>query len=189
MTDAESRRFVAALVGSLRGFVERRVSSAADVDDVLQDVFLRLQRGLPGLRDTTRLGPWVYRVVRNTLVDRARAARSSPTGPLEQEPSAPAPDAAGASEPLAGCIAPFVARLPPPYREAVTLVDLRGHTHQEAASLVGLAVPGMKSRVQRGRAKLRAMFEACCLLELDVRRRVVDSQRRPGSGADEGCGC
>jgi RNA polymerase sigma-70 factor, ECF subfamily len=47
---------------------------------------------------------------------------------------------------------------------------------------LGLSVPGMKSRVQRGRQQLRKMLDECCLIELDRRRGVVAfEERRPGS--------
>lgn len=46
--------------------------------------------------------------------------------------------------------------------------------------MLGISVPGVKSRVQRGRAKLRRMFGECCQLELDVRRRVVSYHCRAG---------
>jgi RNA polymerase sigma-70 factor (ECF subfamily) len=62
----------------------------------------------------------------------------------------------------------------------VTLVDLEGVAHKEAASMLGISIPGVKSRVQRGRAKLREMFDQCCQLELDARCRVVAYQCRPG---------
>jgi RNA polymerase sigma-70 factor (ECF subfamily) len=179
MLDAEARESVAAMMKGLRPFVERRVRSPADVDDILQDVFLRMHRGLPNLRDAERFGPWLYRVVRNAITDRHRAQARE----VEHTADAPAvleEDDADSAFGLTACLAPFVARLPAPYRQAVTLVDLEGVTHHDAAGMLGLSIPGVKSRVQRGRAKLRAMFEACCSIELDARRRVIDCQRGPG---------
>ncbi len=183
MLDAEARQSVESMMGELRRFVERRVRSPADVDDILQDVFVRMQRGLPDLRNAERFGPWLYRIVRNAITDRYRVKARE----VEQIPDTPAPEEEEDSElplGLTACIAPFVARLPSPYREAVTLVDLEGVTHKDAAQMLSISIPGVKSRVQRGRAKLRAMFESCCQIELDVRNRVTGYQC--GSG---GCGC
>lgn len=187
MLEADARESVATLMQRLRPFVERRVRSPADVDDVLQDVFLRMQRGLATLRDTDRFGPWLYRVVRNVLTDRYRA-QARAAAPTTDEPITSDDDGPALTDGLAACLSPFIARLPSPYREAVTLVDLEGVSHKEAAGMLGISVPGVKSRVQRGRAKLRDMFDACCRLELDVRNRVVDYQCRSGQGT-AGCGC
>jgi len=71
-----------------------------------------------------------------------------------------------------------VARLPSPYREAVTLTELQGLTQKEAAEMVGVSLSGLKSRVQRGREKIRAMFEACCEISVDCRGRVVECASR-----------
>jgi RNA polymerase sigma-70 factor (ECF subfamily) len=60
---------------------------------------------------------------------------------------------------LAGCVSMFVAQLDSPYREAVTLVELERLTAREAAEMVGISVSGMKSRVQRGRARARSRVE------------------------------
>jgi hypothetical protein len=47
-------------------------------------------------------------------------------------------------------------------------------THAKAAAVATVSVPGMKSRVQRGRAKLRELLLACCEVNRDVRGRVMD---------------
>ena len=49
-----------------------------------------------------------------------------------------------------------------------------GPAQHEAAARLGLSVSGMKSRVQRGRRRLREMLEACCVVTLDRRRGVAD---------------
>jgi SAM-dependent methyltransferase len=82
---------------------------------------------------------------------------------------------------LACCVSIFVARLPSPYREAVTLVELEGVTVREAAEMVGVSISGMKSRVQRGRAQLRELFDECCEIALDARGKVIDYTPRPRS--------
>lgn len=184
MLDAEARQSVAAMLDQIRPFVARRVRSPADVDDIVQDVFLRLHRGLPGLRDAERLGPWLYQIVRNAITDRYRV-QSREVANVPELPAIPEEEDADPSQGLLTCIAPFVARLPSPYREAVTLVDLEGVSQKDAAGMLGISIPGVKSRVQRGRAKLRVMFDECCHIELDVRHRVIDCQRRPCTGG--GC--
>jgi RNA polymerase sigma-70 factor (ECF subfamily) len=83
---------------------------------------------------------------------------------------------------LSHCLRPMIDRLSADYREAIKLVELEGLTNQEAANKLGLSVPGMKSRVQRGRQQLRKLLDECCLIELDRRRGVVEfEERRRGS--------
>jgi DNA-directed RNA polymerase specialized sigma24 family protein len=60
------------------------------------------------------------------------------------------------------------------HREASTLVELEGITAREAAEMVGVSVSCMESRVQRGGAQLRQLFEACREIALDARGKVID---------------
>jgi RNA polymerase sigma-70 factor (ECF subfamily) len=164
----------------LRPFVARRVPPA-DVDDVLQDVFVRMQRGLGGLRDDERFTAWLFRIARSAVAEHGRARARHPLAAGEAPDTASEPaddDDRAAASALSGCVAGFVAQLASPYREAVTLVELEGLTAREAAGLVGVSVSGMKSRVQRGRAQLRALFEACCEIALDARGKVTDYAAR-----------
>jgi RNA polymerase sigma-70 factor (ECF subfamily) len=87
---------------------------------------------------------------------------------------------------LAQCIQPFLARLPTDYADALRWVDLEGMTQAEAAQRAGISVSGMKSRVQRGRAKLQELLEVCCRFELDCRGRVIGYEARKRCDCDEG---
>ena len=94
------------------------------------------------------------------------------------------PDAAAA---LAACLTPLVRSLPEPYREALLLTDIGGLTQAEAARRLGISASGMKSRVQRGRAKLKAALLGCCEIELDRRGTVLDYRPRRAE-CDGECG-
>ena len=174
----------------LRPFVARRVR-AEDVDDVVQDVFLRMQRGLDALRDDQRFGPWVYQVARSAIGDHRRQAARHPlsdaTPPEAVTPGPEADDEGAAERELALYVAPFIAMLPSPYREALTLTELEGLTQKEAAELTGISLSGMKSRVQRGRLALKKALEDCCHIALDARGRVLSCEPRADGRLPESC--
>lgn len=173
----------------LHAFIAKRVADEASVEDLSQEVFLRMQRGLGGLKDHSRLLPWIYQIARHVIIDyyRARGRQAErPVGlasDLETFHSASLPvessDSSGQLRmELAGCLRPMIERLSEDYRQAVTLVDLEGLAQHEAAARLGLSVSGMKSRVQRGRRQLRDMLEDCCVIALDRRRGVADYELR-----------
>jgi RNA polymerase sigma-70 factor, ECF subfamily len=163
----------------LRPFVAQRVA-AADIDDVLQNVLLRMHRGLPQLRDDERFAAWMFQVARNAIADTGRT-RNDVLADDEALAGLSAPahdDDRDVPAALARCVSLFVAALPSPYREAITLVELEGRTARQAAEIAGISVSGMKSRVQRGRHQLRAMFEQCCEIAVDARGKPIDFERR-----------
>jgi RNA polymerase sigma-70 factor (ECF subfamily) len=183
MIDAATRGSWARLEGQLRPFIARRIRGAADVDDVLQNVFLRMHTGMDKLRDDDRFGPWLFRVARSAIVDHHRAGARHPVAGQEALDDTPddlgSDDANPVEEELAAHVAPFVAQLPSPYREALTLTELEGLTQKDAAQMLGVPLSTMKSRVQRGRERLRQIFDACCEISLDGRGRVVACEPRP----------
>lgn len=173
------------VAAKLRPFVARRVSPA-EIDDVMQDIFVRMHRGLPALRDEERFTSWLFQIARNSVAEhmRTRARHPLADGKEPDEPAAESDeDDREAMRSLARCVTLFVAGLPSPYREAVTLVELEGLTAREAAEMVGISVSGMKSRVQRGREQLRRMFDQCCEIALDARGKVTEfTPRGPRCG-------
>lgn len=189
MISSEARGAWQDLERHLRPYVARRVASAADVDDLLQEIFIKLHQGLAELRDSERFGGWVYRIARHVVADRARLANRRPTIALQED----AHDAAAVdgddelAADLSECVALFVSRLPSPYREAITLTELQGLSQKQAAELVGVSLTGMKSRVQRGREKMRHMFEECCRISVDCRGRVVGCEPRELEAVPSDC--
>ena len=183
--ETEAQEIWLQIHNDLRAFIAKLVANEAEADDIVQDVWLKMQRGLDGLKDQDRLISWIYQVARHAIIDYYRAPgrrREMPAGlaaDLEAYQSlsvrtTASEDSGLLRTELAGCLRPMIERLSKEYRQAVMLVDLEGLTQQAAATQLGLSLSGMKSRVQRGRRQLRGMLEACCTIELDRRRRVVD---------------
>ena len=173
--------------GALKGFIRKRVNNEAETDDILQEVFLRVHKHIGELNDPERLISWMYQITRHIIIDYYRSAerrREVPVGLAtnfeEDVADNHAVTESDAKTELSGCLRPMLDRLSAEYREAIRLVELEGLTHQQAATRLGLSVPGMKSRVQRGRQQLRKLLDDCCLIELDTRRRVTEFELRPG---------
>ena len=180
----------AAFAPPLRGFLARRVPPGVDADDLVQEVFLRVIRHAGSLRSTDRPEAWLFQIARNALRDslRARIRRDGRNDSIESDDDLVAePDAAAtraAETELAPCLTSMVNRLPEPYRTAITLTTVDGISQADAARQLGVSHSGMKSRVQRGRDRLRDMLVQCCAIAVDVRGGVSDFHlRTPGACA------
>ena len=75
---------------------------------------------------------------------------------------------------LARCIQPFMASLPQDVQDVLTAIDIEGKSQKAYAEELGIKYSTLKARVQRGRAQLREIFEACCNFSRDRRGNIVD---------------
>ena len=163
----------------LRRFIAGRVRGEADVDDILQEVFIKIHRGLERLDDPSRLHAWVYQITRNAVIDHYR--RGGPDVELPEElPDLVAEDEdpEGAEAEVATWLRPMAEDLPEKYREALLLTDIEGLTQKELAERLDISLSGAKSRVQRAREKLKDVLLECCHLEVNRRGRVVEWEPR-----------
>jgi RNA polymerase sigma-70 factor, ECF subfamily len=174
-----------AVAARLRRYLRNRVDPNT-VDDLLGDILLRLVNHQETLRSAENPSAWVYRVAANTVADhyRRRAAENrvltSRSG--DQAPDMPAPsltEISPAAE-LANCLDPLIRSLPATYAQALQLTDIAGVSQVDAAKQLGLSTSGMKSRVQRGRARLKETLLRCCQVHLDKNGGIVDYE--PNSG-------
>jgi RNA polymerase sigma-70 factor (ECF subfamily) len=187
---ADVERLWADFSQDLHRYIARRVRRPEDAEDILQTVFLRIQAKSPTLREDERLLGWIYTLARNAITDHHRLASNRRELPVEDFPGPldliqdDEGDEQTAEAELATCLRPMLAKLPPEQAAALELVELRGVSQVEAALLAGVSVSGMKSRVQRGRARLRELLLTCCSVSQDVRGRVQDFEPRAS-----GCSC
>jgi RNA polymerase sigma-70 factor (ECF subfamily) len=173
--------------GRLWKFVARRVSNRADVDDIVQWIFLQMFRSLAGIRSTDRIQAWLYRTARRAIADYYRSAhrrRELPAGDasdldaLQFGLEAPKEDSHDARQEVASCLAPVVERLSPADRDAIDMSEIQGLRLEDAAAHAGLSLPAMKSRVQRARRRLRQAVLDCCHIALDARGTPTSCAKR-----------
>jgi RNA polymerase sigma factor (sigma-70 family) len=139
----------------------RRLTNTDDAaDDVSQNVWLRVLRGIHRLRDGSRLRAWLFGIARRTLMDRLRELYAAPkvTDIDEIELSAADDPPDGVEADLA-TVERELARLPLVEREVLTLFYLRELSLDEVADVLGVPVGTVKSRLFRARRLLRHEIE------------------------------
>jgi len=172
---------------TLRRFILKRVGDEQAAEDILQDVFMKIHAGIGRLNDEGQLQGWVYQIARNAVVDYYRKTHRAQD--LPDDLPAPEDDGADVERQLARSLRAMVEQLPAEYREALILTAFEGLTQKEVAERLGLSLSGAKSRVQRGREKLRDMLLDCCHFEFDRLGRVIDYYPRVDCCAHCGESC
>ena len=79
---------------------------------------------------------------------------------------------------IAACLKTMIDSLPEKYKEVVILTEFNNMTQKELSEKIGLSLSGVKSRVQRGRKKLKTILLDCCNLEFDRLGNVIDYQHK-----------
>lgn len=160
--DQTRTRFLAALNEirpRLHRFCSRIVGSPLDGEDVVQETLAQAFYSLSGLRDGTRLEPWLFRIAYNKCVDflrRPDRLRTDAVSLEEEHMPDEAPEAPdGDDAPIDDALLAIVTRLPPMERACVLLKDVLDYSLSDSATVVSSTVGGVKAALHRGRTKLR----------------------------------
>jgi RNA polymerase sigma-70 factor, ECF subfamily len=175
---AGSEQAYAWLIGEFQrpvyGLVYRMVSDPADAADTVQEVFLKVFRGMKNFNGESSLKTWIYRIALHEAANRRRwwfrhKAQETSIEPGESE-SATSPDDAMQSALTDRHDSPFdnvaqrevqqrvdeeLRRLPEPYRTTLVLRDLEDMSYEEIAEVLQISLGTVKSRITRGRQALK----------------------------------
>lgn len=143
-------------------FAYRLTGNPDDAADLVQDVLIRVRKGLDGYTPGSFEG-WLWRITRNAFLDGVRKKKRRPTVPLPEGDysslgSSPSPDEVLASVRLSDDVQGALLKLPFEFREAVVLCDVVGLTYEEIAETTEVPVGTVRSRIHRGRSQLRGML-------------------------------
>lgn len=166
-----------------------RLVGSDEAEDVAQEVFLRVDKGLAEFRGESSIGTWIYRIARNAGLDHLRRraswqesvretqAHGSEGDPADVMDSLP-DEQASIERQLIGkemseCVRGRVATLPESYRRVLIFSELAGMTNAEIASTLGVGEGVVKIRLHRARARLREDLGTHCTLYRDDRDELA----------------
>ncbi len=150
---------IEAAVPALRRYAATLVRQRQDADDLVQDTLVRALAALP--RDAARITavrPWLFTILHNLGISRWRTLRRRAAGPAPLDsdlPVAPAQDWHLSTRDLLRGLD----RLPADQRAVLLLVTVEGFEYREAATILGIPVGTVMSRLSRARDALRDHME------------------------------
>ncbi|MGB9724236.1 MAG: RNA polymerase sigma factor [Chloroflexia bacterium] len=188
-------RLVVAYQGQVYALAYRLLGDGEAAADAAQEAFLAAFQHL-GRFQTGSFRAWLLRITANFCYDVLRKRRTRPQASLESLPTHPEgrilageavedPTAQAEQEELSREIQQALNTLPPEQRAAVVLCDIEELPYDQAAHALGISLGTLKSRLSRGRARLRAYFvERRELLPATV-RSIFASPDSPEEKPDE----
>jgi len=147
------------------GLVYRMATDRTQVDDMAQEVFLKVYRGLPYFRGEARLSTWIYRIVQNVcLQPKARRPRhlsldqETADGRPRREPGTQ--DGAFADFELRDRLDKAIAQLPDNYRVLIAAHYLNGVQYEALAESLDIPLGTVKTHLHRAKKRLRELLDA-----------------------------
>ena len=163
---------------SVRNFILIIVKDEWVADDLIQETFIKVQRKLPQLKDSSKLSSWIVRIAHNLCQDHFRKMSR-----ISTKEKAFAEKGRILSEPIfhkeleqhqmGQCVQDKMKLLPEQYRTVLALFDLMDCSHQEIADLLDISLENVKVRLHRARKKFKTILEKECKFELDDRNVLI----------------
>jgi RNA polymerase sigma-70 factor (ECF subfamily) len=148
------------------GTAARMLGSNSDVDDIAQQVFIRVWKSARRYVPRAKFTTWLLKITRNLVFNELRRARRRAHVPLQLEPGAeeiplkdetnPAPDTSLLEEELQRAIEEAIMQLPESQRMALVLRRYEQLSYEQIAEVLDLSVPAVKSVLFRARTELRS---------------------------------
>ena len=157
----------------------QRMIGKDEAEDITQEVFVKINKGLMYVKWESSLSTWVYRIATNAALDRLHSRafkqnkRKVSLNVKDDESEAEEKDIHAQEKELSAereairnemneCIREFVDKLAENYRTVIILSELKDLKNQEIAEILGISLDAVKIRLHRARIKLKEEFEAGC---------------------------
>jgi RNA polymerase sigma-70 factor (ECF subfamily) len=137
----------------------------ADVEDLTQDVFLRIYRNLHRFRGQSSFYTWLYRITVNVFFDhnkkrkradvRLNRLQNALVDASNQGPDLQDPFRATVESLTRDAFSRAIERLPEPFRDVVAMREVEDLSYEEIAMIAGISIGTVRSRLSRARARLK----------------------------------
>ena len=161
----------------LKSFIRSRVPNRFIAEDILQEVFIKILKNYGKLKNQEKLRNWLFQITRNCIVDYYRKEKIF----IESEKDSADLNAFqndDAYDRLELSVLVMIQQLPLKYRQVLYFADYKGLTHNEISKKLNISPSCSKSRTQRARKMMKAIYLKCCHFEFDRIGKVMDYHNR-----------
>lgn len=163
----------------LKAFLHSRVSDAAEVDDLLQTILIKVYKNLDSLESEASVKSWLFQIANRAIIDHYRT--EGRTTNLNSDDLWYSEDEAGLEDDLSRCVVPFINSLPNEEASLLRAIDLEGQSQKDYALAHNISYSTLKSRVHKARDLLRKQFLHCCRMALDSQGNIYDYESKTGN--------
>ena len=158
----------------LKGFVFKRVKDKSLTEDIVHDVFLKVQEKLHQLKESEKVFGWIYQITRNTIVDHYRK-KTKQVRPLDIDWESNPPNF---NECVSSTLAELIPGLPDKYRIPLEMTEIQNLSQLEVAEKLNLNYATAKTRIQRARKMLKDKIDEALIVKTDGYGNVILCKNR-----------
>jgi len=169
-----------------------RLTGQHEAEDITQEVFAKVSRGLKSFKGESKLATWLYRIATNTAIDRMRSVsfqRLPDHSSLENgmgiedrnvwsDHTKTSNDQTLIRKEMSACVREFIDRLPSDYKTVIILSELEGFKNREIAEVLQVSLDTVKIRLHRARAKLKKELDDGCVF-YHSEENILACDRKP----------
>ncbi len=172
------------LYNPLHLYIKRRVSNQLDAEDLTQEVFYKLAKS--NNDEIKNIKSWIYTIAKNTITDyyRKKKVHTEEVDNISIDQEKLKNDEI---DELSKCVIPFINQLPKEYRLIMLLSEMEGISQKEIAGRLDLNYVTVRSKVQRGRKKLRELLSDCCTIIQGGKGSILGYQSKEGCNDNSTC--
>ncbi|AZQ62739.1 sigma-70 family RNA polymerase sigma factor [Flammeovirga pectinis] len=154
----------------IHSFINKKLKNKEDVDDLTQEVMVKLTEACSKPSEIQNLKAWLFQVARNVIYAYYQSHKLDTESLMEETSFV---DHKEESIGTADYIISMINLLPQEYGEPLKWADIEGLPQQQIADKLGIGLSGAKMRIQRARKKLLELFNQCCDIEYDAKGNFV----------------
>lgn len=163
---------------SLAQYIQKKVTNTNDVEDIVQEVFIKIYQKIDTLKEEDKIQNWIFTIARNSIIDYYRKNKSKIEVPLsEYDDIAQIDSEEDNTKGMEKCLKGFINKLPEEYREIIIDSELKNIKQKDLAVKYNIEYSSLRSRVQRGRERIKKMLLNCCAIELDARGNIIEAKK------------
>lgn len=156
-------------------YVKKRINSLEDAEDLTQEVFYKLAKS--DMSQVNNLKHWVYSIAQNTITDFYRKKKIL-SNSIEDHQVFEEENNDEATQELSLCVEEFIKELPKDYQKIMTMAGIENKSQKEIAETLDMNYVTVRSKIQRGRRKLRDLFTNCCTVLQGGKGSIIEYERK-----------
>ena len=156
---------IARYEAKLKRYARKFLSTNHEIDDLVQDVFIKSYTNIQSFNVDKRFSPWIYRIAHNTFVNELKRKERSGFGFFDADtvlpllPAKETTDGAIIEAEIETELESFIKKLPAKYREVIVLHYFESLSYQEISAVLQIPVTTVGVRMTRARAKLKKYYK------------------------------